>query len=199
MKSVSARRAEVAVLLARFAAWVAHRGGRVVEARRWTWATSRGGCARTFAIPTATTPSCMCCRPADLQEHAVRAAVANDGEAGPPDRPARCGDVRCGVYRLQVVGGITDAEAAWRGAFAHGSPTRAGTSALRSARPGPEAALASGGVQPVGTGVSAKAREVRGADRVVVRDGGEAIGALLRPRMGAQDTRLVWGGAPDAS
>lgn len=39
-------------------------------------------------------------------------------------------------------------------------------------------------------GVSAKAREVRGADRVVVRDG-EAIGALLT-RMGAQDTRLTW-------
>jgi len=39
-------------------------------------------------------------------------------------------------------------------------------------------------------GISAKAREVRGADRVVVRDG-EAIGALLT-RMGAQDTRLVW-------
>ena len=39
-------------------------------------------------------------------------------------------------------------------------------------------------------GVAAKAREVRGTDRVVVRDG-EAIGALLT-RMGAQDTRLVW-------
>jgi DNA-binding protein WhiA len=39
-------------------------------------------------------------------------------------------------------------------------------------------------------GVSAKAREVRGADRVVIRDG-EAIGALLT-RMGANDTRLVW-------
>ena len=39
-------------------------------------------------------------------------------------------------------------------------------------------------------GISAKAREVRGTDRVVIRDG-EAIGALLT-RMGAQDTRLVW-------
>src|SRR5271156_6754596 len=35
-----------------------------------------------------------------------------------------------------------------------------------------------------------RGRPVRGADRVVVRDG-EAIGALLT-RMGAQDTRLVW-------
>jgi DNA-binding protein WhiA len=38
--------------------------------------------------------------------------------------------------------------------------------------------------------VSAKAREVRGTDRVVVRDG-DAIGTLLT-RMGAQDTRLTW-------
>ena len=55
--------------------------------------------------------------------------------------------------------------------------------------PGPEAALALVGAARR-LGVSAKAREVRGADRVVVRDG-EAIGALLT-RMGAQDTRLTW-------
>ncbi|WP_019730553.1 DNA-binding protein WhiA, partial [Mycobacterium avium] len=54
---------------------------------------------------------------------------------------------------------------------------------------GPEAALALVGAARR-LGVSAKAREVRGADRVVVRDG-EAIGALLT-RMGAQDTRLIW-------
>ncbi|WP_084467111.1 DNA-binding protein WhiA, partial [Nocardia arthritidis] len=39
-------------------------------------------------------------------------------------------------------------------------------------------------------GITAKAREVRGTDRVVVRDG-EAIGALLT-RMGAHGTRMVW-------
>ena len=39
-------------------------------------------------------------------------------------------------------------------------------------------------------GISAKAREVRGVYRVVVRDG-EAIGTLLT-RMGAQDTRITW-------
>jgi DNA-binding protein WhiA len=39
-------------------------------------------------------------------------------------------------------------------------------------------------------GISAKAREVRGVDRVVVRDG-DAIGALLT-RLGAQDSRLAW-------
>ena len=92
----------------------------------------------------------------------------------------------------QVVGGsVADAEAAWRGAFlAHGSLTEPGrSSALEVGCPGPEAALALVGAARR-LGVSAKAREVRGADRVVVRDG-EAIGALLT-RMGAQDTRLVW-------
>lgn len=92
----------------------------------------------------------------------------------------------------QVVGGsIVDSEAAWRGAFlAHGSLTEPGrSSALEISCPGPEAALALVGAARR-LGVSAKAREVRGADRVVVRDG-DAIGALLT-RMGAQDTRLTW-------
>jgi DNA-binding protein WhiA len=39
-------------------------------------------------------------------------------------------------------------------------------------------------------GVTAKAREVRGADRVVVRDG-DAIGALLT-RLGAHSSVLAW-------
>lgn len=92
----------------------------------------------------------------------------------------------------QVVGGtVADAEAAWRGAFlAHGSLTEPGrSSALEVSCPGPEAALALVGAARR-LGVTAKAREVRGADRVVIRDG-EAIGALLT-RMGAHDTRLVW-------
>ena len=119
--------------------------------------------------------------------------VANDGEAlarqtGLLDmrgRPVR------GLPAQVVGGGIGDAEAAWRGAFlAHGSLTEPGrSSALEVSCPGPEAALALVGAARR-LGVSAKAREVRGADRVVVRDG-EAIGALLT-RMGAQDTRLVW-------
>jgi len=92
----------------------------------------------------------------------------------------------------QVVGGsIGDAEAAWRGAFlAHGSLTEPGrSSSLEVSCPGPEAALALVGAARR-LGIAAKAREVRGSDRVVIRDG-EAIGALLT-RMGAHDTRLVW-------
>src|SRR5271156_230072 len=119
--------------------------------------------------------------------------VANDGEA--LARQTGLLDLRGRPVRglpAQVVGGsIGDAEAAWRGAFlAHGSLTEPGrSSALEVSCPGPEAALALVGAARR-LGISAKAREVRGADRVVVRDG-EAIGALLT-RMGAQDTRLVW-------
>jgi DNA-binding protein WhiA len=96
-----------------------------------------------------------------------------------------------GLPRQVVAGSTCDCEAAWRGAFlAHGSLTEPGRStALEVSCPGPEAALALVGAARR-LGVSAKAREVRGADRVVVRDG-EAIGALLT-RMGAQDTRLTW-------
>ncbi|MEJ5944771.1 DNA-binding protein WhiA [Pseudokineococcus basanitobsidens] len=92
----------------------------------------------------------------------------------------------------QVVGGAACcAESAWRGAFlAHGSLTEPGRSAsLEITCPGPEAALALVG-SARRLGVAAKAREVRGVDRVVVRDG-DAIGALLT-RLGAHDAVLVW-------
>src|ERR1700740_102953 len=128
-----------------------------------------------------------------LPDAAAGLRVANDGEA--LARQTGLLDLRGRPVRglpAQVVGGsIADAEAAWRGAFmAHRSLTEPGRSAgLEVSCPGPEAALALVGAARR-LGVSAKAREVRGADRVVVRDG-EAIGALLT-RMGAQDTRLVW-------
>lgn len=92
----------------------------------------------------------------------------------------------------QVVSGATcDAEAAWRGAFlAHGSLTEPGrSSALEVTCPGSEAALALVGAARR-LSISAKAREVRGVDRVVVRDG-DAIGALLT-RLGAHESVLAW-------
>jgi DNA-binding protein WhiA len=90
-----------------------------------------------------------------------------------------------------VSGGIGDAEAAWRGAFlAHGSLTEPGrSSSLEITCPGPEAAMALVGAARR-LGIAAKAREVRGTDRVVVRDG-DAISALLT-RMGAHDAVLAW-------
>jgi DNA-binding protein WhiA len=92
----------------------------------------------------------------------------------------------------QVVNGSScDAVAAWRGTFlAHGSLTEPGrSSSLEISCPGPEAALALVGAARR-LGISAKAREVRGIDRVVIRDG-EAIGALLT-RLGAHESLLAW-------
>ncbi|MCV2394695.1 DNA-binding protein WhiA [Actinotalea sp. M2MS4P-6] len=90
-----------------------------------------------------------------------------------------------------VSAGVGEAEAAWRGAFlAHGSLTEPGRSAaLEITCPGPEAALALVGAARR-LGIAAKAREVRGVDRVVIRDG-DAIGAMLT-RLGAHDAVLVW-------
>ena len=85
----------------------------------------------------------------------------------------------------------TDEAHGWRGAFlAHGSLTEPGrSSALEVTCPGPEAALALVGAARR-LDISAKAREVRGVDRVVNRDG-DAIGAMLT-RLGAHDTVLAW-------
>ncbi len=90
-----------------------------------------------------------------------------------------------------VAAGAPEAEAAWRGAFlAHGSLTEPGrSSALEVTCPGPEAALALVGAARR-LQIPAKAREVRGVDRVVIRDG-DAIAAMLA-RLGAHDTLLVW-------
>ena len=90
-----------------------------------------------------------------------------------------------------VSANICDAEAAWRGAFiAHGSLTEPGrSSSLEITCPGPEAALALVGAARR-LGIAAKAREVRGVDRVVIRDG-DAIGVLLT-RLGAHESVLAW-------
>jgi DNA-binding protein WhiA len=119
--------------------------------------------------------------------------VANDGEAlarqtGLVDgngRPVR------GLPPQVVSAAICDAEAAWRGAFiAHGSLTEPGrSSSLEITCPGPEAALALVGAARR-LGIAAKAREVRGVDRVVIRDG-DAIGVLLT-RLGAHESVLAW-------
>ncbi len=119
--------------------------------------------------------------------------IARDGEAlarqtGLIDgrgRPVR------GLPSQVVTGASCDAESAWRGAFlAHGSLTEPGRSAaLEVTCPGPEAALALVGAARR-LGISAKAREVRGVDRVVVRDG-DAIGEILT-RLGAHESVMAW-------
>ena len=193
VNSVTARRAEVASLL-RFAGGLHIVAGRVVVEAE----VDLGSIARRLrkdiydlygynAVVHVLSASGI----RKSTRYVVR--VAQDGEA--LARQTGLLDLRGRPVRglpAQVVGGsVGDAEAAWRGAFlAHGSLTEPGrSSALEVSCPGPEAALALVGAARR-LGVSAKAREVRGSDRVVVRDG-EAIGALLT-RMGAQDTRLNW-------
>lgn len=96
-----------------------------------------------------------------------------------------------GLPSAVVNGSTADAEAVWRGAFlAHGSLTEPGrSSSLEVTCPGPESALALVGAARR-LGIAAKAREVRGVDRVVIRDG-DIIAALLT-RMGAHDALMVW-------
>ncbi|MFC4336247.1 DNA-binding protein WhiA [Salininema proteolyticum] len=83
------------------------------------------------------------------------------------------------------------AEAAWRAAFmARGSLTEPGrSSSLEITCPGPETAIALVGAARR-LGVAAKARDVRGVDRVVIRDG-DAISDLLT-RIGAHSSVLRW-------
>lgn len=107
------------------------------------------------------------------------------GLIDPKGRPVR------GLPAHLVSSMIQEAQALWRGAFlAHGSLTDPGRSAsLEVTAPGNEAAMALVGVARR-LGVVAKAREVRGVHRVVVRDG-EAIAAMLT-QMGAHTNVLKW-------
>lgn len=92
----------------------------------------------------------------------------------------------------QVVGsGFAEQVAIWRGAFlAHGSLTEPGRSmSMEITCPSSEAALALVG-SARRLDVLAKAREVRGSERVQIRDG-DAISAMLT-RMGAHEAVLAW-------
>lgn len=96
-----------------------------------------------------------------------------------------------GLPATLVSSTVQEAQAVWRGAFlAHGSLTDPGRSAaLEITAPGNEAAMALVGVARR-LGVVAKAREVRGIFRVVIRDG-EAIATMLT-HMGAHTQVLRW-------
>jgi hypothetical protein len=187
------RKAEASTLL-RFAGGLHISGGRiVVEAELDTGAVARrlrASIAEVFGHPS----ELLVLAPGGLRKgnrYVVR--VANGGETlarqtGLVDsygRPVR------GLPRQVVAGGNCDCEAAWRGAFlVHGSLTEPGRSmAMEITCPGSEAALALVGAARR-LRVSAKARDVRGVDRVVIRDG-EAIAAMLT-RLGAHDSVLAW-------
>jgi DNA-binding protein WhiA len=190
---VSARKAEVSTVL-RFAGGLHIVAGRVIiEAELDTGAVARR-VRREIGELYGQTADVHVLSPSGLKKNTryiVR--VVNGGDAlarqtGLLDQRGR--PVR-GLPPQIVAGSVTDSEAAWRGAFlAHGSLTEPGRSAsLEITCPGPEAALALVGAARR-LGIQAKAREVRGADRVVVRDG-DAIAALLT-RIGAHTSVLAW-------
>jgi len=96
-----------------------------------------------------------------------------------------------GLPNRLTTGSAVELAGVWRGAFlATGTLTDPGRSAaLEVACPSPEAAMALVGAAGR-LGVPAKAREVRGLPRVMVREG-EPIGRLLG-RMGAAQTLAAW-------
>lgn len=96
-----------------------------------------------------------------------------------------------GLPNRLTTGSRDELAAIWRGAFlAAGTLTDPGrSSALEIVCPGNEAAMAIVGAA-ARLGVPAKAREVRGVHRVVIRDG-DAIGQMLQ-LMGALKTVVAW-------
>ncbi|ROQ40995.1 hypothetical protein EDF46_0361 [Frondihabitans sp. PhB188] len=96
-----------------------------------------------------------------------------------------------GLPNRLTTGSREDLAAIWRGAFlAQGSLTDPGRSAaLEVVCPGNEAAMALVGAAGR-LGIAAKAREVRGVHRVVIRDG-ESISAMLK-QMGAEKSVSDW-------
>ncbi|MFE5777270.1 MULTISPECIES: DNA-binding protein WhiA [Brachybacterium] len=189
----SARKAEAAAML-RFAGGLHLQGGRVViEAELDSAATARRlraiiadvyghGSEIAVLAPSGIRRSTTYI----VRVHGDGAVLARQtGLLDARGRPVR------GMPPAVVGGAAVDAEAAWRGAFlARGSLTEPGrSSALELGCPGPEVALAMVGAARR-LGIASKAREVRGGDRVVLRDG-DAIAALLT-RMGAHQTVLVW-------
>lgn len=189
----NARRAEVATML-RFGGGLHLVGGRiVVEAELDTSAAARR--LRAFINELYSLDSELLVINSSGLRRTTRYTirVVRDGEAlarltGLVDQHRR--PVR-GLPATIVGGSLADAVAVWRGAFlARGSLTEPGRSmSLEVTCPGSEAALALVGAARR-LGIAAKSREVRGVERVVLRDG-EAIADLLT-RMGAQEARLLW-------
>ncbi|WP_265446667.1 DNA-binding protein WhiA [Flexivirga meconopsidis] len=187
------RKAEVSAML-RFAGGLHIIGGRIVIEAELDTAAAARRLRQAIADLYGQTPEVLMMSSGGLRKgsrYIVR--VVQDGEAlarqtGLIDHRGR--PVR-GLPPRVVNGAVCDAEAAWRGAFlAHGSLTEPGrSSSMEITCPGQEAALALVGAARR-LGVQSKARDVRGVDRVVIRDG-DAIGAMLT-RLGATDAFLAW-------
>ncbi|HEY2576996.1 MAG TPA: DNA-binding protein WhiA [Streptosporangiaceae bacterium] len=187
------RKAEVSALL-RFAGGLHLASGHIVIEAEMDTAMAARRLRKDIAEVFGHSSELLVLAPSGLRKgnrYVVR--VAKDGDSlarqtGLVDsygRPVR------GLPRQVVSGGSCDCEAAWRAAFlAHGSLTEPGRSmSLEVTCPGPEAALALVGAARR-LKIHAKARDVRGVDRVVVKDG-DAISALLT-RLGAHESVLAW-------
>lgn len=187
------RRAEVAATL-RFAGGLHLAGGRiVVEAELDTGAAARRlrtaiaelfGFTSEFVVVT----SSGLRRGTRYIVRLIRDGESLARQTGLIDNGGR--PVR-GLPAAFVSGALDVSAAGWRGAFlAHGSLTEPGRSmAMEVTCPGSESALALVGAARR-LGIAAKAREVRGVDRVVIRDG-DAIAAMLT-RLGAHQSLLAW-------
>lgn len=189
----SARKAEVATIL-RFAGGLHIVAGRVVIEAELDHAATAQRVRHEIAELYGQRATLHAVAPGGLRKsthYLVRVVAGGDtlarqtGLLDQRGRPVR------GLPPHIVAGSVPDAEAAWRGAFlAHGSLTEPARSvSLEVTCPGPEAALALVGAARR-MGVSAKSREVRGADRVVIRDG-DAIATVLE-RIGAHRSVGVW-------
>jgi len=168
----SERRAEVSALL-RFAGGLHISGGRVVvEAELDTGSVARR-LRKELTDVFAVTSETQVLAAGGLRRgsrYIVRVTREGEGLARQTGLIDQRGRPVRGLPTQVVSGTVGDAAAAWRGAFlAHGSLTEPGRScSLEVTCPGPEAALALVGAARR-LGVAAKAREVRGIDRVVVR------------------------------
>ncbi|MFP5416054.1 MAG: DNA-binding protein WhiA [Actinomycetes bacterium] len=187
------RKAEVAALV-RFAGSLHIAGGKIMVEVDLDTAAAARRLRNTIADLFGFTCEFVVITPSGLRRgtrYVVRLIRDGDGlarQTGLVDahgRPVR------GLPAAVVGGGVDVATAVWRGAFlAHGSLTEPGRSmAMEVTCPGSEAALALVGAARR-IGVHAKAREVRGVDRVVIRDG-DAIATMLT-RLGAHETLLKW-------
>ena len=187
------RKAEVATIL-RFAGGLHLVGGRIVIEAELDAGAAVRRVRKDIAEVYGQASEIVVMAPSGLRKgnrYVVRVVRGGESLARQTGLVDRHGHPVRGLPRHVVSGGTCDAEATWRGAFlAHGSLTEPGRStSLEVTCPGPEAAMALVGAARR-LGVTAKAREVREVDRVVVRDGDEIVALLTR--IGAHESVLAW-------
>ncbi len=194
VSSSAARKAEIAAML-RFAGSLHIAGGKImVEADLDTGAAARRLRNAIFDLFGLTCEFVLVTSASGMRRgtrYIVRLVKGGESLARQTGLIDQRGHPVRGMPPAVVGGGVEVATAVWRGAFlAHGSLTEPGRSmSLEVTCPGSETALALVGAARR-MGVIAKAREVRGVDRVVIRDGDDI--ATMLTRLGAHDTLLVW-------